>query len=458
MSKKRTKTSAPRPRTPEPSSQVAQETGLALLRAAAKTEPGMRPQPQPARAPEAEGTAARTATAARARTATSAASAPGASTGPASADAPASASTPLTASVQPVRPGVEVGRLEVSRFGCALFEGAERPALGVTYWFDTPADAPADPLTIAFSGRRVGVQGAPGTGDGFTMQTTVDEVVPGSGRTAVTARVRGITAGEWEVAAAPMLPDGRFGPAVTARGTTAFDPVVRVSGPGVRLGVWPLAVTLGTVLALVVQALLSAARDLPSLRVFLLTLLACVVGVAGAKVYYLATHRGQSTGLVTVGMSVQGFVLASIATLSLGALASGLPVGDVLDVTTPGLLYGVTVGRFGCFFGGCCTGRPTASRWGLWSSNRRVGVRRIPVQLMESAAAALVATVALLLLVAVQPPGGTVFVGAIAAYTFARQVLFPLRTVPRDTAHGRRIVMVVTALVVVADVAVVAAT
>lgn len=62
-----------------------------------------------------------------------------------------------------------------------------------------------------------------------------------------------------------------------------------------------------------------------------------------------------------------------------------------------------------------------------------------------------------LLVVAVEPPGGTVFVGAIAAYTFVRQVLFPLRTVPRDTTYGRRITMVVTVLVLVTDAAVVAA-
>lgn len=353
-------------------------------------------------------------------------------------------------------PAVDVGRLEVSRFGCGVIEGAEPQSLGLTYWFESPAGEPMRPLTLALTGRRVGVQGECGPGDAFSRQTNVGEIVPGSGRTAVTTRVSGITAGEWDVTAAPVLPGGGTGPATTARGVTAFDPVVRVAAPGARLGAWPLMVALGTVLALVIQAYLASARDLPSLRVFLLTVLACLVGTAGAKAYYLATHRGQSTGLLAVGMSVQGFVLASVGTLSLGALASGVDLGEVLDVTTPGLLFGMTVGRFGCFFGGCCAGRVTASRWGLWSSDRRLGARRIPVQLMESAAAAVIATVSLLLVMAVEPLGGTVFVGAIAAYTLARQALFPLRTVPRDTVHGRRITIAVTALVVVGDVVVAA--
>lgn len=307
---------------------------------------------------------------------------------------------------------------------------------------------------MSFTGRRIDVQGAPQPTDAFAVQSSVSDLVAGSGRVALTTRVTGISAGEWQVEAVPVA--GLSAPASSGHGATVFAPVAKVSGPGVRLGAWPLMVLLGTVLALVTQAFLSSARELPSLRVFLLTVLACFIGTAGAKAYYLATHRGESTGLLTVGMSVQGFVLASIGTLALGSLASGLPVGQVLDVTTPGLLYGMTIGRFGCFFGGCCAGRLTGSRWGLWSSDRRLGARRIPVQLMESAVAAVIGTVALLLVVGVEPPGGTVFVGAIAAYTFARQVLFPLRTVPRDTTHGRTVTMAVTALVVLADVVVAA--
>lgn len=49
---------------------------------------------------------------------------------------------------------------------------------------------------------------------------------------------------------------------------------------------------------------------------------------------------------------------------------------------------------------------------------------------------------------------GVVFVAAIAAYTFARQLLFPLRGIPRTTAHGRTITMVLAGIVVTAAVAV----
>lgn len=376
--------------------------------------------------------------------------------------APAPTASPDAAPVATPAPGlrapsVTADQLEVTSFACGPVEGAQPQALGLTYWFDAPQQGPTSPVTVAFTGR---LEGGSGTDDSFVTYATVDPVLPGSGRIAITTRVLSLATGTWHVAAAPVTSaDGVGAPVapVTGTGTTAFAPVVRVRAPGVRLGAWPGLVALGTAVALSTQAVLAAGRDLAVLRVSLLTFLACLIGVLGAKAYYLATHRGQSTGLLTVGMSVQGFVLASIGTLALGSLATGTPVGTVLDVTTPGLLFGMAIGRLGCWLGGCCAGRPTASRWGLWSSDRRLGVRRIPVQLVESTVAGLLGVTALLLVVLVRPVGGAVFVGGLAAYTLARQVLFPLRDLPRATSWGRVVTMGLSATLVVADVAVVLA-
>jgi phosphatidylglycerol:prolipoprotein diacylglycerol transferase len=181
-----------------------------------------------------------------------------------------------------------------------------------------------------------------------------------------------------------------------------------------------------------------------------------VIGLAGARLYYMAEHPRRPRGLMkmTSGMCIQGFVLAAVGTVIVGALLVGLPMGRLLDVTAPGLLFGMAIGRIGCFFGGCCAGRPTASRWGLWSSDRRMGVRRIPTQLFESAMALLIGVVALLAMIAATPdPGGLVFAAGAAAYTFARQLLFPLRDLPRNTAYGRALTMAASGLVLVAAIA-----
>ncbi len=195
-------------------------------------------------------------------------------------------------------------------------------------------------------------------------------------------------------------------------------------------------------------------------------LVASLVGLVGAKFYYLAGHYlarrflaghrdDQRSSVLTVGMCIQGFVAGAVGSLVVGALVTGVPVGRLLDVTTPGLFFGMTIGRFGCFFGGCCAGRPTASRWGLWSSDRNLGVRRIPTQLLESTLALFIGLSALpAVWSAAQYPAGVVFVGAIAAYTLGRQLLFPFRDNPRKTAHGRTLTMALTSLVIVLDVAV----
>lgn len=361
---------------------------------------------------------------------------------------------PTLAAAESRGPSMTTDQLEVMSLTCGPLEGAEPQALGLTYWFDAPQQGSACPVTVAFTGR---LRGGTGTGDSFVTYATVDPVLAGSGRIAVTTRVLSLATGTWDVSAAPVTSaDGALSPVTpaTSSGTTAFAPLVRVRAPGVRLGAWPGLVLLGTVVALLTQAALAAGRDLDSTLLSALTLLACLIGVLGAKTYYLATHRGKSTGLLTVGMSVQGFVLASIGTLAVGSMATRLPVREVLDVTVPGLLFGMAIGRLGCWLGGCCAGRPTASRWGLWSSNRRLGVRRIPVQLVESTVAGLLGLTALLSVVLARPVAGTVFVGGIGAYTLARQVLFPLRDLPRATSWGRVVTMALSAAVVAADVAI----
>ncbi|MBN9620225.1 MAG: prolipoprotein diacylglyceryl transferase, partial [Actinobacteria bacterium] len=181
-----------------------------------------------------------------------------------------------------------------------------------------------------------------------------------------------------------------------------------------------------------------------------------LLGVAGAKVYYLSWHREARRAPLRAGMCIQGFVLAAIAGLVAGSYLTGVDVGAALDVSAAGLMLGMVIGRFGCFFGGCCAGRLTASRWGLWSSDRRLGARRVPTQLLEAGLAAAIGAAAWTAVWVGEPrPAGTVFVAAVAAYTLGRQLLFPLRDVPRQTVHGRMITLIVSAVVFIAALAVV---
>jgi phosphatidylglycerol:prolipoprotein diacylglycerol transferase len=365
---------------------------------------------------------------------------------------------PRQASAEPAPAAVTTAAsLRATTVNCGRsIAGAEPQALGLTYSFEAAEEDEPYTLRIGFAGRRTGVAGKPGPQDSFTAVETI-EVVPGSGQVSITKRVENIAAGEWTVTAGPVTNGVPADPAAwplparaSASGSTGFAPVIRVSAPGVRIGAWPGLVGLGAAIALAVQALLSARLALPVTPVLLLSLIASLIGLLGAKLYYLAEHPRGPRGWMNmgIGMCIQGFVIAAIGAVVLGALVAGLPVGSLLDVTAPGLLFGMAVGRVGCFLGGCCAGRPTASRWGLWCSDRRLGTRRIPTQLFESALALLLGFAALLVVWTAPPdPAGVVFVAAIAAYTLGRQLLFPLRDLPRHTAHGRVLVMTLAGLV-----------
>lgn len=363
----------------------------------------------------------------------------------------------------------EARRLRVEEFGCQALADLEPHALGLTYWFDPVSEGKPYPVTIRFTGSRIGTKGKPGRRDRFDVLETIDGVVPGSGPIAVSSRVHNITPGDWRITATPVRaarpssgrstsPNARPAKAMCS-GRTVFAPFVNILAPGARLGIWPALVALGALVGLSVQAVLAAHTDLPVAPVTALSLVASLVGLVGAKLYYVSGHLvkgdlGKGLNRLTGGMCIQGFVLGAVGTLVVGAGVVDLAVGPLLDVTAPGLLFGMTVGRFGCFFGGCCAGRPTASRWGLWSSDRRLGMRRIPTQLYESAVA-LVIGLAALAIVWMRPPQPSVvvFVGAIAAYTLARQLLFPLRAGPRHTSHGRAVTVALTALVLVFAIA-----
>jgi phosphatidylglycerol---prolipoprotein diacylglyceryl transferase len=184
-----------------------------------------------------------------------------------------------------------------------------------------------------------------------------------------------------------------------------------------------------------------------------------VVGLAGAKLdcapgHYVPEER-RARQLVG-GSSIQGFILATVAAPPfVGARGAHLPFGSLLDATAPALMFAMAIGRDEYFFGGCRAGRPTLSRWGLWSSDRRVGVRRVPVQLLESNLALTIGFAGLLALWTTKlAPAGALFVGTDAAYTLDRHLLFPLRDRPRHTAHGRILVLAFCAAVIMLDVAV----
>jgi phosphatidylglycerol:prolipoprotein diacylglycerol transferase len=208
-------------------------------------------------------------------------------------------------------------------------------------------------------------------------------------------------------------------------------------------------VVLGIAVALVLQFLVISLDHLTIGPWLAVSLGSIVVGIAGAKVWYIALYRREHS---MNGWCIQGFITGAILTALVLLVTLDVPIGVFLDVITPGLLVAMAVGRVGCFFAGCCGGPPTASLWGVWSSDQRVGARRIPTQLLELLLALSLGVGVLVVDLAHGPAGGAFFVGSLSTYTLMRQGILHLRAELSKTRHGGLVTAALAALVLVAAV------
>lgn len=308
--------------------------------------------------------------------------------------------------------------------------------VGATYWLD--GDQSRAPSSVHFLG--TGLDGD-GRGERFERRVPVPDLPAGVGRASLTSAVRELPAGRWHIQAQAVDVFGRpVGEPQYEDVQTKLWPFVR--GPGVRPLAWSTLVLLGVILAVTIQALLVSANGLDARAAAFSAVAAAAIGFLTAKAGFMVVHRVPPSQFAAAGTLIQAFLVGAFGSLAGFAWFVDLPLLQLLDLTAPGVFAAMALARPGCWLGGCCAGRPTASRWGLWSSDRRIGVRRVPVQLMESALAAAVAGVLLLLVLAVdQRPYGVVLLLGVSTYTLGRQLLFPLRTEARRTSRGRILTM-----------------
>jgi phosphatidylglycerol:prolipoprotein diacylglycerol transferase len=222
--------------------------------------------------------------------------------------------------------------------------------------------------------------------------------------------------------------------------------------PAVIHGSWAAFIVAGLLVGLALQGAILAPEGISIGQSLAVSLLAVVSGLVGAKLWFIAQHPRSWRTSPGEGWSVNGF-LAGTPVVGVAALLSfGLPIGVFLDATAPALFFGVAIGRLGCFFTGCCAGRCTSSRWGVWSSDRRVGARRIPTQLLESLGGLVIGiTTLLLVLLHASPIGGGIFVAGMATYVLLRHVLLQLRAEPHRPTLRTQLTAAFAALVLLAD-------
>jgi phosphatidylglycerol:prolipoprotein diacylglycerol transferase len=359
-------------------------------------------------------------------------------------------------------------------------EAVEPEALVATYWFDSGDGGEPYDATVRLSGRRVGIRGTPRAGDSFTKDEKIEGLVPGTGPVSITAWVYGLQHGEWEVDAR-LIPTSRgarsagsrpgslpaiqratwswrrwalsTAPAASIKTRWALlAPLARQ--PAVIPGIYTALAVVGFVVALALQAAILAGAGTPFEPPLTASLIALGSGLIGAKAWYKVLHPNDPL-FRGGGWAVDGFLVVAPLVAALTLFAWDQPIGVVLDATTPGIFFAVAIGRVGCFMTGCCAGRCTASRWGIWSSDRRVGARRIPTQLLESAAGLALGVASLLVVLSGGlPVHGAVFVATFVIYALVRQGLLrgraerrrEYRTLPLTAAAAGLVAVVVATL------------
>jgi phosphatidylglycerol:prolipoprotein diacylglycerol transferase len=343
-----------------------------------------------------------------------------------------------------------------------------------TYWLDPGETGDPFSATIRFSGRRTDVTGKPQPRDSFWQEETVDGIIPGSGPVAITAEVRGVNPGQWTVTARSVArvggrpyrsypppghdpaavyrvpPPRRVGIPPESDATIHTSTLLRSKVPGIIRFAYTTLIGLGVLVGLGLEALLLNHGHYSLFRPMLFSVIAILAGVIGGKGWYVAVHRGKKFD----GWCIQGFVAGAAVVVAAAALAGpGLPAGAFLAAAAPALLIGMAIGRPGCFWAGCCTGRPIAARWGIWSSDRRLGCRRAPAQLLEALSALISGGVVLVVvLIDGLARSGPVAVVGLAAYTLARQLILGLRAEPRVWRYGRPVTATIAALALIVGI------
>ena len=147
------------------------------------------------------------------------------------------------------------------------------------------------------------------------------------------------------------------------------------------------------------------ARGLDSVRVLDLGIYIIISALVGAKLLLLVTDfrtfRADPSQLLTLARSGGVFYGGLILAVSVALWyirRSGLPLWTTCDVFAPGIALGHVVGRFGCFFAGCCYGKPTSVPWAITFSDpfaaanvgTPLGVHLHPTQLYEAGAELLI--------------------------------------------------------------------
>ncbi|USN53513.1 MAG: prolipoprotein diacylglyceryl transferase [Candidatus Nomurabacteria bacterium] len=133
-----------------------------------------------------------------------------------------------------------------------------------------------------------------------------------------------------------------------------------------------LCLSLGMLSAYFITYLLSRKRNIPLGRLTDLLLLTAFLGFIGARLYHVLNepvyywqHPGDIFQIWQGGLAIHGGILVGLLVLYYGARRLQLPLLRLTDLLAPGVLLGLSIGRWGNYFNQELFGRPTSLPWGI---------------------------------------------------------------------------------------------
>jgi phosphatidylglycerol:prolipoprotein diacylglycerol transferase len=189
-------------------------------------------------------------------------------------------------------------------------------------------------------------------------------------------------------------------------------------------------------------------RGLDQTRVLDLGIYIIISALVGAKLLLLITdfrsfvsNPSELLSLARSGGVFYGGLILAVVVALWYIRRIGLPLWTTCDVFAPGIALGHVVGRMGCFFAGCCYGKPTSVPWAITfrdpyaaaNVGTPLNIPLHPTQLYEAGAEALI----LVLLLATEPRGkrypGRTFWLYMLLYAISRYIIEMFRDDPRGT-------------------------